>query len=725
LHRFKAKEYSGAERNYVGIVTRKRHWKVDKFSTALNNPEATQELEMHTLYLARTLAASSIAAMILLPGVPGSGGEGEARAQQRIYTGRDGSVIVRQPRNVFELVFPQLMHQRPPQVEHEYERRRRLERRWGRERVQRERRVQPVEIQKVSSPQYYDYAPQKLVRVELADMMARLAQAAEQQNMEEAETVSFDVDRIDSVITQATGDGVPAGLRAFDRISDRFAELTIFAEPAIAAAITEQYVNRPQLLWLTERLQPNARARSVLPVLESAGNYGLSPEDYEVALPDPRRGELEAEAARFEIEMTARAIRYGMDASVGRIEPNKLSGYHDFPKDRISAAEVVTKLVDGGLPAKTLIAFHPDNPQFDALRRELVSIDEDAEGLIVIPDNILVRPGETHPQIANVVAAIEKRGSPELQARAVQILAAAELPLERLTPQVVALVKDFQRENSLSVDGVIGPNTVSQLTDIDPETKRQRTILAMERLRWHPRRLGRRHVFINQPEFRARYMVDNESKLDMRVVVGTTENQTSFFHDVIETIEYNPYWGIPRSILVNEYLHKLRQNPSYLDERGYEVTDRNGRQIASASINWNAVGSNPPYDVRQRPGPNNALGELKILFPNKHAIYMHDTPARHLFERANRAFSHGCVRLQDPRAMAAAVLGKSKSHVAERISLGHDQEQVPGNIPVYVAYFTAWPDSTGRVGYFADTYGRDGYLLKAIEKTRAARSASS
>jgi L,D-transpeptidase YcbB len=243
-------------------------------------------------------------------------------------------------------------------------------------------------------------------------------------------------------------------------------------------------------------------------------------------------------------------------------------------------------------------------------------------------------------------------------------------------------------------------------------------------LRWHPAEFGSRHVFINQPEYKARYVQGGETKLDMRVVVGTKANQTSFFYDEIETVEYNPYWGVPQSILVNEFLPKLRANPAYLDERGYEVTDGRGNRIPSSAIDWWAFGNAVPYDVRQSPGEANALGELKILFPNKHAIYMHDTPARDLFQRDVRAFSHGCVRLAEPRAMAAAVLGKPVSHVEEMLGKGHGQDEIANPFPVYVAYFTAWPQEDGTIGYFADVYGRDEAVIKAFAAVRAERGAA-
>ena len=137
----------------------------------------------------------------------------------------------------------------------------------------------------------------------------------------------------------------------------------------------------------------------------------------------------------------------------------------------------------------------------------------------------------------------------------------------------------------------------------------------------------------------------------MRVVVGKKANQTNFFDDEIEKVEFNPTWGVPQSIITNEMLPKLRADPSYLDRIGYKVS-YNGKARSSSSINWSSLSSTRAIGVRQPAGPKNALGQLKILFPNKHAIYMHDTPAKSLFGRDTRAFSHGCVRLHDPKAMA-------------------------------------------------------------------------
>jgi L,D-transpeptidase YcbB len=207
----------------------------------------------------------------------------------------------------------------------------------------------------------------------------------------------------------------------------------------------------------------------------------------------------------------------------------------------------------------------------------------------------------------------------------------------------------------------------------------------------------------------------------MRVVVGSKANQTYFFKDEIQTVEVNPYWGVPQSIIVNEMLPKLRSDPSYLDRMGYQV-EVGGRAVPSSAVNW--YGSTASVAVRQPPSSDNALGELKILFPNSHAIYMHDTPSKSFFKRDQRALSHGCVRLAEPRRMAAAVLGVSMDEVASEIASGRNKAlPVPQKIPVYVSYFTAWPNKDGKVEYFNDVYERDMYMNRAFEVTRSARRA--
>lgn len=532
------------------------------------------------------------------------------------------------------------------------------------------------------------------------------------------------------------------------------------ARKDIAKALMAHYAKHPKFMWVTD-LRPNADATDLLGVLSSADAYGLQNSDYLVDLPefqisDEAYDQVLSKLIKFEIMLSLRAVRYSLDANGGVINPNKLSGYHDFPRKKLKADEVFAKLhasvnrtpavavssqdVTGSIqtasvdastipvvpsvpetiivdaPADYLSSLHPDHPSFARFVTSLAELRNTVDNAIVVSPDTFIRPGKSHVEIPNIVKAIKSRSSEELLKKY-----AVELYFydgtDVYTPDLVALIKGFQKENKLKPDGIIGSNTVSKMSDTPVATKVSSLILAMERLRWHPREFGNRHVFINQPAYRATYLSGGQEELSMRVVVGKRANQTNFFYDSIEKVVFNPYWGVPRSILVNEMLPKLRKNPSYLDQRGYEVTTISGKKISSSSVDWYRVGANFGYNVRQTPGPKNALGELKILFPNKHNIYMHDTPSKSLFKRTKRALSHGCVRLKHPRKMAAAVLGTNMSVIRKKLGTGRNNTQkLKEHVPVYVAYFTAWPNAEGDMQFYSDMYGRDKHLLKAMKK---------
>jgi len=249
-----------------------------------------------------------------------------------------------------------------------------------------------------------------------------------------------------------------------------------------------------------------------------------------------------------------------------------------------------------------------------------------------------------------------------------------------------------------------------------------KVIVAMEEIRWLPQEFPDRYVFINQPAYMAYYYEQGQLALSMKAVIGQQDHQTNFFDASIKTVQFNPDWGVPQSIIRNEMLPHLKRDPAYLDREGYKVSV-NGKPMSSAKVDWAQPLEN--ISVVQPPGPDNALGQLKILFPNPHDIYMHDTPARGKFAAQDRMFSHGCVRLENPRAMAAAVLKTSVEFVAQQIADGEKKEMpAPEEVPVYVSYFTAWPTADGVVHYFDDIYGRDAETLAAISMTTSSRNQS-
>lgn len=561
-------------------------------------------------------------------------------------------------------------------------------------------RTKHVAPAKISAPSYYTYKTDALKRVDFS-ALAALPQSAS----------------LDQPAASPFREAV-AGLEGYE----------LFAEAEAAKAIVEYYAANPDFIWVTDG-DANDRARDAVRVLSEADGHGLLPADYTVSIPGGHASVVDASMRRsslirFEMALSARVLRYIRDATSGRVNPNRLSGYHDFPAKPLDMIATLKTLAQSNDVRGFLESRHPQSREYKALRIELEALKASSENEIVVDANLLLKPGETNPELAKLLHLVARDLDDEMGGEHGEVLARlgnSETYVEELVP----VIKAVQAKGGLKPDGVIGPRTVATLAGTSKADRLEKVIFALEQMHWLPSDLGSPRVFINQPAYTASFIEGETEKLKMRVVIGKPSNQTSFFYDEIEQVDYNPYWGVPQSIIVNEMLPRLRSDPGYLDRAGYEVTDSKGRSISSSAIDWGQYGAKVPYNVRQTPSEANALGELKILFPNKHAIYMHDTPQKALFDRDSRAFSHGCVRLQNPRGMAAAVLGTSVDHIAEKLKQGHSSEKTTLKIPVYVAYFTAWPDVRGRVEYFGDVYDRDQRLKLAMEKIEALRAPSS
>jgi murein L,D-transpeptidase YcbB/YkuD len=570
--------------------------------------------------------------------------------------------------------------------------------------------MQPVQKQaarplpKVTSPQYYTYKAEPLRRIATAKL-------------------------VDPVVTGSVNSGVGPAMPGATGSDARqsLADVTAYAPADVAKAIETFYAGRDKFVWIDGEA-PNAAAKAALTVLGQAATVGLDPQDYAVTVPADTfdRNDMasrEKALAEFEIQLSAATLTYIADTVRGRIDPNKISGYHDFKRKDVNLTGKLGNIARSHDVAAYLNSQTPSGTEFLALKQELATLQAqtgDAPRITIAPGTLL-KPGISNPELANVVAAIRVKGSDALKVEHALTLSAYQGTPD-YTPELVALVEGFQKEHGLTPDGVVGKASIRILTGGDTsESKAAKVRIAMEQARWLPADLGSRYVFINQPAFMVYYHDQGAEQFSMRVVVGSKAHQTFFFQDEIQTVEFNPYWGVPQSIIINEMLPKLRNDPGYLDRLGYQVEVR-GQPVSSYDVNWN--GSTAGVAVRQPPSSDNALGELKILFPNTHAIYMHDTPSKSFFKKDDRALSHGCVRLADPRKMAAAVLGTTVEDVGKQIAGGRNKGvSVPQKIPVYVAYFTAWPNKDGTVEYFHDVYDRDMYMDRALEATRAARRA--
>jgi murein L,D-transpeptidase YcbB/YkuD len=566
-------------------------------------------------------------------------------------------------------------------------------------------------ITRISSPTYNTYKADSLVRVDFSALSVpdQTGSVASPESAT-AQNAAFQPSPDDSAFRQAL-----AGLDGYD----------LSAERDIAKALIAYYSVNPGFIWVSDGAV-NTNAGDALRVLGDAASYGLNPLDYSVDVPPASpagsdNGEHLRQLIRFEMALSARVLRYVHDAQDGRIEPNRISGYYDFPAKPLDLEGVLKTLAHTREVKTYLESRHPQNPEYQALRVELEALQASAENEIVVDPKLLLKPGETSTELPKLLTLIARGLDDEMGGEYGELLSRLGTS-ETYVRELVPVIEAAQKKAGLKPDGVIGPRTVAELAGSSKADRLAKVQYALEELRWLPSDLGSPRVFINQPAFTASYIDGGVEKLKTRVVIGRTTNQTSFFYDQIKQVDFHPYWGVPQSIIVNEMLPRLRSDPGYLDRSGYEVTDARGKRIPSSAINWSQYGSKVPYNVRQVPSEANALGELKILFPNKHAIYMHDTPQKSFFQRDVRALSHGCVRLQDPRGMAAAVLGTSVDYIADKLKKGHSTENVTRKIPVYVAYFTAWPDMSGKVEYFPDIYDRDTRLKQALEATEAVRA---
>lgn len=580
----------------------------------------------------------------------------------------------------------------------------------------------------VDNPTFYDYKPDTLKSVSLAAIckpqISPAAQAAQAtlkpQNVSETTGAAPSDSPADAT---APADAVePPAPAPFAQACAADASQSVRVLPEVGKALTAWYGAHPQFVW-SDGKEVSAKALAAMATLAASDKVGLVPADYRVdppGLDGLDEAARQAALARFDVMLSARTMTYVLDAIRGRIDPNRISGYHDLPRKSVDLAAAMDAVSQKDDVAQYLAAQNPDNAQFKALVAELARLraaqpDHQAK----LSDDIRIMPGESAPQLAAVLTAIGNT-SPDLKRKYAEVFSDTPTTYDR---HAVAMVKAFQRDKGLGTDGIIGRNTIRALTKHDDTAgKIAKVEIALEQLRWLPRKFGNRYVFLNQPAFEVSYFDGSDKPLTMRAVVGRPDAQTYFFVDHIKDVQFNPYWNVPRSIVVNEMLPKLYRDGSYLNDRGFEVVNQHGRQIASNSVNWAAYAKNATsVDVRQPPGRKNALGLVKIEFPNKHAIYMHDTPEKSFFKRDMRALSHGCVRLQDPQAMAAAVLGKSVDYVKKQIDRGENASERVGNIPVYLAYFTAWPDQSGAVHYYGDIYDRDAHMKTAFEKTENAR----
>ncbi len=466
------------------------------------------------------------------------------------------------------------------------------------------------------------------------------------------------------------------------------------------------------------------KARAIMQEIAKAGDYGLNAADY--ALPElERAAEGEqlplAKLADAEVMISHAALAYVRDARGGRIPPRTLSRNLDPTLDIPDPLKVMEEIVETDDPAAFLRGFQPQHPQFEALRQVLLRTrgGSATEKRIAVPKGPVIKPGESHKQ----VAIIRKRLKVDVPERDGRTL----FPEQVFDSELEMAVKAFQKSHGLTADGVIGPAT-RRAMNARPKNKVKTILANMERWRWIPVE-DKLHVRVNVPEFLVRVHDGEKIIHSERVVVGKLKNSTPVFSGEMDRIVFNPYWNVPNSIKVEEILPYLRRGgggwffssssrPAVLRRHNLYVKYR-GRSVDASSVDWRRVDIRK-FHFYQPPGGPNVLGVVKFMFPNKHDVYMHDTPTKELFVRSSRAYSHGCVRVRNPLKIAELLLsrdsGWSRGRINATVRSGKNSPvKLNNKVPVHVTYFTARARADGSVVYFGDLYGHDTRIARALK----------
>ena len=468
-----------------------------------------------------------------------------------------------------------------------------------------------------------------------------------------------------------------------------------------------------ELLWLA-----SSRANALISRLKNAEADGLDPNDY----PSKQLATISATGpsadkrglAIIELYFSSAFLEYASDLKVGRFLPGKVDPNFFIESRTIDQQAALKDLAQTDSIDRFFDAWQPPGQRYAALRTVLAKYRALAAkgGWNTVPLGESIKPGTSDPRIPAIRARLSLTdvASGEVGTAEGQLYGNA----------LVEVVKRFQARQGLEGDGVIGSTTIVAM-NVPVQERIKSIILAMERLRWMPENLGQQYLIVNIAGFELRRVNAGKVEERMAVVVGKPYHRTPVFSDRIRFLEFNPYWNVPPDIAVNEELPVLRRNPAGLSAQGFEVV--RGNQVSDpSSVDWSSVGPGHfPYQLRQRPGPNNALGRVKFMFPNPHNVYLHDSPARNLFERNVRAFSHGCIRLSRPLDLAEQVLrvggvqGWSKERINDVVaSTKNTVVNLREPLPVHITYLTAWADD-GVANFRQDIYGHDAKLLAALE----------
>ncbi|TXK46942.1 L,D-transpeptidase family protein [Pontibacter qinzhouensis] len=488
-----------------------------------------------------------------------------------------------------------------------------------------------------------------------------------------------------------------------------------------------------RLAWFRDdKLVPETE--KFLETINQSSKEGLDPANYklvdlsgmisrfnEMKSKDTARVELQKQ---IDLALSATYFKYASDFYTGRLDPageTKLDW--NVKQNNIKLHKVLQTILkerESTYPYYEFEALHDGYVQLRNVLQKYRALQQQGGWQKVELGNLKsIKRGDT----AQAVLSLRKRLNPEMTAN-------ANDPNQRLYDEKLEQqVKTFQQLHGLEPDGVVGGKTLETL-NVPVESRIDQIMVNMERWRWIPKRLvpksmDQKFIWVNIPEYKLYIYEDPDNDpeaerkykktMEMRVIVGKTMHSTPIFSDKLEYVVVAPYWNVPNSIVANEIKPAMLRNQGYLEAQNMEIVtkEKDPKLIEASSIDWeNVTEKDFPYMVRQKPGPRNALGTIKFLFPNEYAVYLHDTPTGQLFNQTSRGFSHGCVRVEKPMNLATYLLQDmpewNESKIQETIENGEETwVTLPKKVQVYLVYFTSWVDENGNVHFREDIYGHD------------------
>jgi murein L,D-transpeptidase YcbB/YkuD len=464
-------------------------------------------------------------------------------------------------------------------------------------------------------------------------------------------------------------------------------------------------------------------ALQMLALLRDSELEGLNPADYHYATLQKLRAEYQEPwsdkdqlRAQAEMLLTDGILLYARHLIQGKVDPRTLDDSWNYTRLEFDPERAATQLLEAVRKrkvAETLEAMKPDLAFYRLMKHALVDYRRRAaeETFVPVPENKVLRLGDNHPNVTALRRRLKQMG----------YLPASASEAPQFDQQLQQAVRRMQRDNALDIDGIVGEQGFA-LMNLTYEQRIDRLRVNMDRLRWISQDISPDFIVVNIAGFELYYIQDGALRWTTPVMVGTIDTRTPIFQARLKYLEFNPTWNAPRSIVGRSLLPKFRANPQYVVDKGYRLLDRQGRPVDPLSLDWSGyTAANFPYRVVQMPGPANAMGQVKFMFPNRHAVYLHDTPSRSLFSRSQRAFSAGCIRVKEPLELARVLLDDpgrwSASQIQTLVDSGAPRQnlQMQRDVDVMLMYWTVSPVDGERLRFSADIYGLDPAALQALD----------